>query len=224
MGLEDRALLALLAGHDRVELSERMVRGASNWTLDARVRCPDNQSLSQSLSLATLIVQTLLTERLFGAVVGASATRRGRLDRRHALLTRHLSSCDGIDQMSMLNSTLRYVMMPSHDTAPPRTTPAAAASAVISHSLLHLPAARQCARVAAMRSVCAASRFVGTAAFSARIAPPLEQPSELAVRRLRVDVPFRADRATVSPDRLALRSANRTLRVVGAAGAAADSY
>lgn len=67
-------------------------------------------------------------------------------------------------------------------------------------------------------------RFVGTAAFSARIAPPLEQPSELAVRRLRVDVPFRADRATVSPDRLALRSANRTLRVVGAAGAAADSY
>jgi hypothetical protein len=116
MGLEDRALLALLAGHDRVELSERMVRGASNWTLDARVRCPDNQSLSQSLSLATLIVQTLLTERLFGAVVGASATRRGRLDRRHALLTRHLSSCDGIDQMSMLNSTLRYGMMPSHDT------------------------------------------------------------------------------------------------------------
>ena len=75
-----------------------------------------------------------------------------------------------------------------------------------------------------MRSVCAAHRFVGTAAFSARIAPPLEQPSELAVRRLRVDVPFRADRATVSPDRLALRSANRTLRVVGAAGAAADSY
>ena len=141
MGLEDRALLALLAGHDRVELSERMVRGASNWTLDARVRCPDNQSLSQSLSLATLIVQTLLTERLFGAVVGASATRRGRLDRRHALLTRHLSSCDGIDQMSMLNSTLRYGMMPSHDTAPPRTTPAPAASAVISHSLLHLPAA-----------------------------------------------------------------------------------
>lgn len=162
MGLEDRALLALLAGHDRVELSERMVRGASNWTLDARVRCPDNQSLSQSLSLATLIVQTLLTERLFGAVVGASATRRGRLDRRHALLTRHLSSCDGIDQMSMLNSTLRYGMMPSHDTAPPRTTPAAAAaSAVISHSLLHLPAARQCARVAAMRSVCAARSVCG---------------------------------------------------------------
>ena len=92
MGLEDRALLALLDGHDRAELSERMVRGASNWTLDAHVRCPDNQSLSQSLSLATLIVQTLLTERLFGAVVGASATRRGRLDRRHELLTRHLSS------------------------------------------------------------------------------------------------------------------------------------
>lgn len=96
MGLEDRALLALLDGHDRAELSERMVRGASNWTLDAHVRCPDNQSLSQSLSqplsLATLIVQTLLIERLFGAVVGASATRRGRLDRRHELLTRHLSS------------------------------------------------------------------------------------------------------------------------------------
>lgn len=82
---------------------------------------------------------------------------------------------------------------------------------------------RQCAQWQ-MRSVCAAHRFVGTAAFSVVIAPPLEQPSELAVRRLRVGAPFRAVRATVSPDRLALRAANRTLRVVGAAGAAADSY
>ena len=37
MGLEDRALLALLEVGDRMELSERLVRGATNWTLDGQV-------------------------------------------------------------------------------------------------------------------------------------------------------------------------------------------
>lgn len=37
MGLEDRALLALLGELDRAELSERLVRSAKNWTLDAQI-------------------------------------------------------------------------------------------------------------------------------------------------------------------------------------------
>ncbi len=37
MGLEDRALLALLEVGDRMELSERLVRGATNWTLDGQL-------------------------------------------------------------------------------------------------------------------------------------------------------------------------------------------
>ena len=37
MGLEDRALLALLEVDDRMELSKRLVRGARNWTLDGQV-------------------------------------------------------------------------------------------------------------------------------------------------------------------------------------------
>jgi hypothetical protein len=37
MGLEDRALLALLEADDRMDLSERLVRGATNWTLDGKV-------------------------------------------------------------------------------------------------------------------------------------------------------------------------------------------
>lgn len=37
MGLEDRALLALLEADDRMELSERPVRGETNWTLDGKV-------------------------------------------------------------------------------------------------------------------------------------------------------------------------------------------
>ena len=37
MGLEDRALLALLEADDRMDLSERLVRGATDWTLDGKV-------------------------------------------------------------------------------------------------------------------------------------------------------------------------------------------
>ena len=36
-GLEDRALLALLGVRQRAELTARLVRGPSNWTIDAGV-------------------------------------------------------------------------------------------------------------------------------------------------------------------------------------------
>eukprot|EP01052_Picozoa_sp_SAG31_P024957 SAG31_NODE_2159_length_6302_cov_9.311140_6_plen_55_part_00 len=37
MGLEDRALLALLTVEQRAELSSRMVRSATNWTIDGQL-------------------------------------------------------------------------------------------------------------------------------------------------------------------------------------------
>ena len=37
MGLEDRALLALLNDNERTSLSGRMVQSATNWTIDAMV-------------------------------------------------------------------------------------------------------------------------------------------------------------------------------------------